>query len=1425
MNPLLSHCLCLSLLLGMNAGGTVLTEDQLIEAEQPSALVKSLEKEGKDPRPDLVGMLKSQRLAVRCKALDALEDMTGEDFGFDPWTDPDKAAPAPLLSWEVWLKQPSRTGNGEKQLDDTRLYSMILTGTEKTRESACRILLSRKRQTLEFLTGYLEKHPDLDADTERAIRQSRFRLQLDEVTPDAPLLARKLAGSHRNDIIDALETLRKKPVSTLPVIHEFLNHRDPLVREVAVDVFLQNGDSDAVNHIVPLLERETDENVLQIAFRRAGESKDPMWEKGMEKLLVRYASSESEDLCLAALKSLSEMEKLQKGIEPEDLLKLFRHPEWRVRREALLYAGKHKIIQPPLGGKLGAIRAAAVKSGVVQPSSAELLYPRMVEMFRDEDESVCVAAFLAAARMKNPAPAPVLEQLAFDMPDMVPVILYAMMAGELELSPAMQALIRRMPAEKVNILVHQEKQWDSMLTASSPNRTARLVIQRLLEHPDPEVRNILAVLEADTLSEDSSPEIWKFVLDYLKDDSVPLKTKEKMISSMSFSYGAIGKLCKLSVSGYIRNHSEQNSVDNWETREEEKLKKLQPFGVELVKILRKFSRLEDEEYVALKNDCICALLQSGDEETFRDVLSAYHTLPGKMRCEIANCISNDEDHLFMNLPLAKLVARDEDPDVREGMNSFLGRVCDYYGSRVRNEAYGRKIVILNNSRKNAEMQAFLDEIFTQNYGDRHWTYFLENFLKDYEIQSLFERFPPGRFSLFFLRNYIRGVADNPARSSWQRMSAEFVLFLYEYPHAVFCSSGTDESPVLASIKSYPLEIGKISEWMVTAFSSPDPLVRSNAVALLMPGNDVFMAIRSPGGDLLGGRFRALERFYEKTFKIGGGKVSLFPNTQNILSRLAHSDPDLRVRFYAFLAQLKVFRKCDVDAFCSVLEEISRKKQELEEQNRYGNEWEELLDYFREILEGFLSDLEYEGDFGFRVHGNQSIFAAEPPDPLPGKGKPTEDELHLFIRVSTDVLKDMYWSSSLKKKWGIVAAPKAMSFASMMPGREKAVLKTETDSSAGRNMAAKLPSDPNAPFLIVFFEKSGCNECARVMRELESLCREYPAMQIETYSITDEQGTEFNALLSSRFKIPQRDRLVAPAVFGAAGGLMRDRLTSGNLKALIEDSRRQPECGILPDGTRPAWAMMNRKAMEQAGKEVRDTYESLSLGMILLGGLIDGVNPCAFATLIFFLSYLQIARRSPRELLLTGGCFVLSVYLTYFSIGLAFHELIGRLQAWSSLKMGMDVLFSLLALLAAVLSFRDACLARRGRLADMSLALPEFLKKRIRRTARERSRSAHFMVAAFAAGIIISALELACTGQVYAPIIYQIRQGSSSAVVMLALYNLAFILPLLFIFFLAYRGMKAETLIHYQQRHAFWVKMLLGILFLFLATVIIWGALR
>ena len=151
---------------------------------------------------------------------------------------------------------------------------------------------------------------------------------------------------------------------------------------------------------------------------------------------------------------------------------------------------------------------------------------------------------------------------------------------------------------------------------------------------------------------------------------------------------------------------------------------------------------------------------------------------------------------------------------------------------------------------------------------------------------------------------------------------------------------------------------------------------------------------------------------------------------------------------------------------------------------------------------------------------------------------------------------------------------------------------------------------------------------------------------------------------------------------------------------------------------------------------------------------------------------------------------------------------------------MNFGFGGLALLAATLSFRDAWLARSGRIDEMSLQLPGFLKTRIRGVIRTGAKARNFVIAAFVSGLVISLLELACTGQVYAPIIYQIQQGKLDAVLWLVIYNLAFITPLIVIFLLAYGGLRSEKLIAIQQKHTTAVKIGLGILFVVLALVIL-----
>jgi cytochrome c biogenesis protein CcdA len=193
------------------------------------------------------------------------------------------------------------------------------------------------------------------------------------------------------------------------------------------------------------------------------------------------------------------------------------------------------------------------------------------------------------------------------------------------------------------------------------------------------------------------------------------------------------------------------------------------------------------------------------------------------------------------------------------------------------------------------------------------------------------------------------------------------------------------------------------------------------------------------------------------------------------------------------------------------------------------------------------------------------------------------------------------------------------------------------------------------------------------------------------------------------------------------------------------------------------------------------------------------------------------------MLMVGIAFISAVFLAYLAAGLVLYQVLDALnERFAGIQRWLNLGFGLLALVAAWLSLRDAFRARAGRLDEMTLQLPGLLKDRIRSVIRTGARARNFVIAAFISGLVISLLELACTGQVYAPIIYQIQHGRLDAVLWLVIYNLAFITPLIVIFLLAYGGLRSETLINFQKRHTFAVKLALALLFLGLALFIFLG---
>ena len=72
----------------------------------------------------------------------------------------------------------------------------------------------------------------------------------------------------------------------------------------------------------------------------------------------------------------------------------------------------------------------------------------------------------------------------------------------------------------------------------------------------------------------------------------------------------------------------------------------------------------------------------------------------------------------------------------------------------------------------------------------------------------------------------------------------------------------------------------------------------------------------------------------------------------------------------------------------------------------------------------------------------------------------------------------------------------------------------------------------------------------------------------------------------------------------------------------------------------------RLACYLAGKE-----QLISLPMVTVAGLVDGVNPCAIGMMVMLLGYLLVFAKKPERVIKTGLLYVGTVFATYLVVGL------------------------------------------------------------------------------------------------------------------------------------------------------------------------------
>lgn len=368
---------------------------------------------------------------------------------------------------------------------------------------------------------------------------------------------------------------------------------------------------------------------------------------------------------------------------------------------------------------------------------------------------------------------------------------------------------------------------------------------------------------------------------------------------------------------------------------------------------------------------------------------------------------------------------------------------------------------------------------------------------------------------------------------------------------------------------------------------------------------------------------------------------------------------------------------------------------------------------------------------------------------------------------------------------------------------------------------------------VYFTETGCKHCDLF---LYSQKQKYEAewgvrLELETYDILSPEGYKRCVDLLAERGLPFT---VFPVLFIGnnvyRGSTEIEQNVPLELAAIRDTGKARPTVPVsggspaiaLSGETRPAVSASGGGPVAGAlGEQGQGAAPLGILVTILTAGLLDGINPCAFSTLLFFLSFIALRRQDKRSMLLVGCSFIGAVFFAYFLIGLGFLQVLRALLSAGRATYYVKGAVSLVAAVLVVLNLRDAQLARQGRAHESILQMPQGLKQLSHKVIRAFSVLPLFMLGAALTGFLVSVIELACTGQVYLPTLVYMNQSSLShwSVFLLMLYNLGFILPLVVVFLLVLSGFQHEKIRAWYGKHLVMVRFSTAALFTVLGVVV------
>ena len=224
-----------------------------------------------------------------------------------------------------------------------------------------------------------------------------------------------------------------------------------------------------------------------------------------------------------------------------------------------------------------------------------------------------------------------------------------------------------------------------------------------------------------------------------------------------------------------------------------------------------------------------------------------------------------------------------------------------------------------------------------------------------------------------------------------------------------------------------------------------------------------------------------------------------------------------------------------------------------------------------------------------------------------------------------------------------------------------------------------------------------------------------------------------------------------------------------------------------------------------GSPSTSTEESL-LPLVLVTGFLDGINPCAIAVLLFFITFLFVIRRTRGNVARMGAVYILSIFFVYFFIG------IGLLRA--------IVLSGQPHLLAYVGSSLILVLGTLSLLQYFFPNLPLTFKMPERTWTKTKDWiSRATLPSSLVAGLLVGLCTFPCSGGIYVAVLTLIASETTyfEGVGYLYLYNIMFVLPLILILAFTSNRLVARKLTGWERSNSRLIVLFSGIVMILLGV--------